>query len=56
MGTVSIAGQPPDRPQGKVNVFLGLGANFYSLKQRGRVASGDWLEHSRVSTGIGIFA
>ena len=58
LGTVSIAGWPPDRP-GKVNVFLGLGANFYSLKTKkipvGRVALGDWLEHSRVSTGMGIF-
>ena len=44
MGTVGIAGGPPDRP-GKVNVFLGLGANSYSLKTKkipvGRVALGD---------------
>ena len=44
VGTVTAAGQPPDRP-GKVNAFHGLD-NLYSFKIiAGRLALGDWLGH-----------
>ena len=40
--------------------FLGLVANFYSLKTKTmsarRLALGDWLGHYRVLTGVGICA
>ena len=59
MGTASAVGQPPDRP-GRVDHLCELIVNFYSLKTKeipaSRLALGDWLGHSRVFTGVGIFA
>ena len=46
--------------QGGSGTFLGLVANFYSLKTKeipaGRVALGDWLGCSKVNPLMGIFA
>ena len=46
--------------QGRAEAFCGLIVNFYSLKTKeipaSRLALGDWLGHSRVFTGVGIFA
>ena len=59
VGTASAVGQPPDRP-GRVDHLCELIVNFYSLKTKeipaSRLALGDWLGHSRVFTGVGIFA
>ena len=59
VGTVSVAGQPLDRP-GRVDSFHELIANFYSLKTKkmpaGRLASGDWLGCCRVGNRMDTFA
>ena len=59
MGTARTAGKPPDTA-GRANAFHGSVANFHGFKTKkisaGRLASGDWLGHCRVTTGMGIFA
>ena len=59
VGTVRAVGQPPDRP-GRVDHLCELIVNFYSLKTKkipaSSLALGDWLGHSRVFTGVGVFA
>ena len=59
MGTVSPADQLSDRPR-RVDSFLGLIANFYSLKTKkipaGKLVLGDWLGRYKVTTRMSFFA